>query len=108
MTRKTLEKHFSVIKRFLRNCTEVEKGLIFLVYERPTIVKLGDELLTDYIFCIAKLIDETGAKKIQEILSWYIFDNNFGKNKKRLYINGEYQIIDNSRKLLNILKKETI
>ena len=69
---------------------------------------LGDELLTDYIFCIAKLIDETGAEKIQEILSWYVFDNNFGKNKKRLYINGEYQIIDNSRKLLNILKKETI
>ena len=98
MTRKQLDKHFNVIKRYFRKCTEAQRGLMSLCCG-SSMIYIGDELLSSYITVIEKLCDDTG-----ENISWYIFDNNFGKNKR----SKDGEIIDNTRKLLNLIEEEKL
>lgn len=97
MTRKQLDKYLNVIKKYLRKCSEIERGLYGLFDNGVGTINIGDELLSGYITLIEKLCNDKG-----ENISWYIFDNNFGKNKWSK--NGK--AIDNTRKLLNLIEEE--
>ena len=99
MTRKQLDKYLNVIKKYLRKCSEIERGLCGLFDNGVGTINIGDELLSGYITLIEKLCNDKG-----ENISWYIFDNNFGKNKWSK--NGKS--IDNTRKLLNLIEEEKI
>jgi hypothetical protein len=98
MTRKQLDKNLNVIKRYFRKCTETSRGLISLCYGKSMVI-IGDEMLEHYIELIEKQCNDNG-----ENISWYIFDNNFGNNKRSR--NGV--VIDNTRKLLNLIEKENM
>ena len=93
MTRKQLDKHLNIVKRYFRRCNDVEKGLRMLFHQLAT-VSIADELLSNYIKMIEKECKDEG-----ENIFWYIFDNDFGKNKRSK--NGK--VIDNTRKLLNLI-----
>lgn len=96
MTRKQLDKYLNVVKRHLNKHFELENGLRRLFHSEVEI-NVGDEILTGYISLVEKLCGDEG-----ENISWYIFDNNFGKNKRSK--NGK--VIDNTRKLLNLIEGE--
>lgn len=93
MTRKQLDKYLNVVKRYLNKHFELENGLGRLFHSEVE-VNVGNEILTGYISIVEKLCGDEG-----ENISWYIFDNNFGKNKRSK--NGK--VIDNTRKLLNLI-----
>ena len=97
MTRKQLDKHLNVVKKYLRKCSEMESGLDSLFDSASARISIGDEMLKSYISLIEKLYNDNG-----ENISWYIFDNNFGKNKWPR--NGI--VIDNTKKLLNLIEEE--
>jgi len=88
------------IKQHKREMNRLNEGLS-LIIDEDVYSKYGGLLLDSYIDLLIYVFDDQ-----KDLIVWFIFENEFGKNKLHLEINGEQMRIDNTIMLFHQLKTE--
>jgi hypothetical protein len=88
MTPKELAKEISNVREFILQRKRIERGIQTLFDDQFVNVTLGDKFLDDYVKLISKCVGDD-----YEWVNWFIWENDFGKDARCVYINGvEYPI----------------
>ncbi|MCW3084254.1 MAG: hypothetical protein JWP12_1620 [Bacteroidetes bacterium] len=90
------------IKEYQEEIRKANEFINSIIYEGSVDLKIGSNLMDSLIDLMEIAFnDEDG------LFVWYIFENEFGKNKLTRKIDGDEVNIDSARKILDRLSKHT-
>ena len=92
---KEFKSYMDEIKVFLKQIEKAEKVIeTFTNYHIS--LNLGSSLLDKYIFIVEKLVNDSN-----EMIFWFVYDNNFGKKELQVYIKNKILSINSVKDLYN-------
>lgn len=92
---KEFKSYMDEIKVFLKQIEKAEKVIeTFTTYHIS--LNLGSSLLDKYIFIVEKLVNDSN-----EMIFWFVYDNNFGKKELQVYIKNKILSINSVKDLYN-------
>jgi hypothetical protein len=103
MTRNELDTYLDFIKQFHKRRREAEIGIGKICSEYSVSIDIADDLENAYVEAIGKLANDN-----DRWIRWYIYDNDFGRNKLTAYCNKKGMIINNTRLLLLLIEQSNL
>jgi hypothetical protein len=86
------------IRRHLEEISRLDNGLSLIMNDDDIYSGFGGKLLDNYIDLLVFIFDDRS-----ELITWYVFENEFGKQKLKTEINGKEVSIDNTDELFRQL-----
>lgn len=88
------------LKKFMKEQEKLDNVIKVISPSGTNICEFGNEFIENYIDLLEKSVNDK-----LKLISWFVFDNDFGKNKLIVSINNKEYIISSEKKLFDIYIK---
>lgn len=89
------------LKKFMEEQDKLNKLLRFITSSDYVYSELGNKFIDDYIDLLRKLNNDE-----DDWISWFVFENDFGKRKRKAIINNKELTISTTRELYKIMLRD--
>jgi hypothetical protein len=100
LTKEGFTFHMEKIKDYLDDVDRIQKAISSVSFNEFTL-NLGYDMLDGYIEALMLLMEDQN-----EWIPWFVFENDFGKNKLVLPLQGKGVALKNHNQLYELIKKE--
>lgn len=90
------------LKKFIKEQEKLNDVLKVISPTSTAVVEFGNEFIDDYIQIV-----EIALEDYSNSFSWFVFENDFGKNKLKVKINDNEHVISNEQQFFEICIKKT-
>lgn len=88
------------LKKFMKEQEKLDNVIKVISPSGTNVCEFGNEFIENYIDLLEKSVNDE-----LKLIGWFVFDNNFGKNKLTVSINNKEYIISSEKKLFDIYIK---
>ena len=99
MEYKEFESKFEPILTYLKEREDANKGIELIAPSSYCTIDIGGNLLDRYIRLLEEVVGDCS-----NMISWYVFDNDLGKNKFTATVGSESYKIKNLKDLYNLIE----